>query len=188
MARMIGKKLVTLACAAGILACGACFLPPLPQHQPPPPAILIDLQGIQSIHVEATNISPSRHLDPDDLAGEAARAINAQSGKAGVSAHAGKEQGDADAVLQITVVNEDVELNPQVTPRGSRGANFYIKDSATLTRRNGVVLWRETEVRNLIFREISEAAGGEVWKDPAQMNGLDSVLGYKLVFRMFHVR
>lgn len=31
------KKLLPLAGVAGILACGACFLPPLPEHKPAPP-------------------------------------------------------------------------------------------------------------------------------------------------------
>jgi len=37
---MVEKKLLTLAGVVGILACGACFLPPLPQHEPPPPPAL----------------------------------------------------------------------------------------------------------------------------------------------------
>lgn len=49
---MLEKKLLTLASAAAIVACGACFLPPLPQHPPLPPPVRSALQSIHRVREE----------------------------------------------------------------------------------------------------------------------------------------
>src|ERR1035438_9069294 len=97
---MLEKKLLTLACAAGILACGACFLPPLPEHHRPPPLpARLALAGIQSIRVSVTNTSESHHLDPSDLALAVTKSINELTNETGVSAYDQRYAGDA--VLEI---------------------------------------------------------------------------------------
>jgi hypothetical protein len=103
---MLEKKLLTLASAAAIPACGACFLPPPPQHPPLPPPVRSALQSIHRIRVTAKNDSATHHLDPGDLAGQVASAINQQSRKSGARAIVDNAGGDADAVLEIIVENE----------------------------------------------------------------------------------
>jgi hypothetical protein len=179
------KKLLTLAGVVGILACGACFLPPLPQHKPAPPPIRDGLVGIQSIRVEVANTSPSQHLGSADLARKIAGAINEQSWKTKVSAHVGKEAGGEDAVLVITVLSETVE--PAESSKPGR-LTFLIKDSATLTRLDGTLVWRETETGNWITRHVDEENAADAWKDPGLVDGVDKVLSDRLVFRMFYGR
>ena len=57
---MFEKKMLTLCCAIGILAFGACFLPPLPQRQPPPPPIRSGLRGLSNVEVAVANQSVAK--------------------------------------------------------------------------------------------------------------------------------
>jgi hypothetical protein len=179
------KKLLMLAGMAGILACGACFLPPLPEHKPAPPLIRIGLDGVQSIRVEVANAAPSHHLDPRALEQRIAEAINEQSWKTKVNAHVGKEAGDGDAVLVITVLSETVATRPvEKTER----MTFLVKDSATLTRLDGTLVWRENEAENWIERNIAEENAADAWNKPGLANDVDKALSDRLVFRLFHGR
>jgi hypothetical protein len=182
---MVKKKLLVLAGVVGILACGACFLPPLPEHEPPPPPVRIGLDGVQSIRVEVANASPSHHLDSAALARKIAETINEQSWKTKVNAHVGKEAGGEDAVLVITVLSETMEAAP---PAKTGSMTFHVKDSATLTRLDGALVWRETEAGNWITRNVVEENAADAWKEPGLVDGLDKELSDRLVFRMFYWR
>jgi hypothetical protein len=180
---MVEKKLLTLAGVVGILACGACFLPPLPQHKPTPPPIRNGFDGVQSIRVEVANASPSHHLDSADLSRKIADAINEQSLKTKVNAQVGKEAGGEDAVLAITVLSETAEQAK------SGRLTFDIKDSATLTRQDGALVWRETEADNWLMQSAdNEAYVAAAWKVPGFLNQADKELSDRMVSRMFYGR
>ncbi|MFY9852609.1 MAG: hypothetical protein WAK26_01875 [Terracidiphilus sp.] len=182
---MVEKKLLTLAGVVGILACGACFLPPLPQYKPVPPPIRNGLDGVQNIRVEVANASPSHHLDSADLARKIADAINEQSWKTRVSADVGKEAGGEDAVLSIAVLSEIVESTPQAK---TGRMTFLIEDSATLTRLDGALEWRETEAGNLIDCNVATENPTDAWKESGLVDGMDKALSDRLVLRMFYWR
>ena len=182
---MVRKKLLTLAGVVGILACGACFLPPLPQHRPAPPPIGNGLDGVQNIRVEVANSSPSHHLNSADLARKIADAINEQSWKMKVSAHVGKEAGVEDAVLAITVSSETVV---SALAAESRRMTFLIKDSATLTRLDGSLVWQETDAEYWITRNVAEVNQADVWKEPGLVDGVNKTLSDRLALRMFYGR
>jgi hypothetical protein len=182
---MVEKKLLTLAGVVGILACGACFLPPLPQHKPEPPPIHNGLDGVQSIRVEVANASPSHHLDSADLARKIADAINEESWRTKVNAHVGKEAEAEDAVLAITVLSETVE---PATPTKTGRITFRVMDSATLTKPGGALVWRETEAGNWIECNVAEDNAADAWNVPGLVNGVDKALSDRLVFRMFYWR
>jgi hypothetical protein len=179
---MFEKKLLTLAAMVGILACGACFLPPLSQNEPLPPPIPNGLDGVQSIRVEVANASPSHHLDSADLALKIAETINQQSWKTRVNAHVRKEAGDGDAVLAVTVLSETVG-----SAKPGR-VTFLLKDSATLTRLDGTLVWRETEVGNWITRNFADENAADVWKAPDLVDWVSKALSDRLVFRMLYGR
>jgi hypothetical protein len=176
------KKLLTLAGVVGILACGACFLPPLPQHKPAPPPIRNGLDGVQNIRVEVVNASSSRHLVPAVLAQKIVETINEQSWKTKVDAHVGLEPRSEDATLVITVLSETVE------PTAKAGhMRFNIEDSATLMRPDGALVWKETETANWITYNVDGEKEADAWK---MLGGgsVDKELSEKLVFRMFFGR
>lgn len=185
---MLEKKLVTLVCAVGILACGACFLPPLPQHRPPPPPPpILDLQGIQSIRVEVTNNSASRHLDPSGLAQAVANAINWRTKDHGVSAHVQKEAGDGDAVLAVTVLSETATPETTAKNSGLTRWSFLVGTSASLTKLNGQRVWHETEVDSRFNRSFAQQDPGLLWNDPSVTPWLSGALSQRVVYRMFYV-
>jgi hypothetical protein len=176
---MIEKKLITLACAIGILACGACFLPTLPEHQPPPPPLpRLALAGLQSIRVSVTNTSESHHLDPTDLALAVTKSINELTNETGVSAYDQRYAGDA--VLEIHVVSE----SSITIPPGNKGVIFQVTISATLTRKEGDVMWRETNAAYPIACSFAPADSSNVWTEPIVRNWVINALSQRLVHRM----
>jgi len=182
---MLEKKLVTLVCAAGILACGACFLPPLPQHRPQPPQVQLDLQGVQSIRVEVTNNSEPHHLDPSELAQAIANSINWRTKETGVNAHVQKEAGDA--ILAITVLNESVTSETTPANGGAVRWTFEVKTSASLTKLNGQTLWHYTEADSRFSRNFALEGHADAWRDPVLQNWLLASLSQRLVYRMFYL-
>ena len=180
---MVKKKLVTLACAIGILACGACFLPPLPEHQPPPPRI--ELLGVQDIRVAAANVSELHHIDPSALAKAVANSIELRARETGVNASAQEGAGAAgDAVLAITVLDESATPSPSSNKRLS----LLINVSATLTRQDGAVIWRETDAAYPFSYNLTSDHSEDAWQNAFLRTWLTNMLGTGLVHRMFHER
>src|SRR5271168_4638715 len=106
---MLVKKLITLACAVGILACGACFLPP-PRMHTPPPTVPPNLLGINRIRVVASNTSPTQHLDAAQLSLWLANQISGQARNATITGFSAQQAKNEDAVLEVTILNESATL------------------------------------------------------------------------------
>jgi hypothetical protein len=183
---MLEKKVITVACAVGILACGACFLPPLPEHQPPPPPVLLDLQGIQRIRVEVTNTSESRNLDSDALARWIKIRINSEFRSAGVKAVSQKEsvREKTDAVMQVTVLKESAILK-RMEPDGFEADwDFQINISAVLAKNDGQVVWRESDGEYRFYEKFPALETGIVLRHPDTKEWLVNGIGQRLVSRM----
>lgn len=158
---MLEKKLLTLGCALAILACGACFLPPvheyppqprpappLPIPPPPAPTLKVDLGATRSIRIVAQNASPSHRLDPARLSQWMAWAINNGTAHTGVTAHSTPAPIPGEAVLTVTILNENAaDSRPPDAPRHQLWP-VELDLSATLTRADGVVL---QQIKNASF-------------------------------------
>ena len=140
---MLKKKLVTLACAVGILACGACFLPPLPEHLPAPPPVQLELQGVHRIHVVVENASPAHHLDSDKLASWIAVRAKSLGRSKKVTAFGGPSAPDQDGELKVTVLSETATPAQNAKKDGSAEWTFQVNVSAELRNTAGVSVWRE---------------------------------------------
>jgi hypothetical protein len=180
---MLEKKLVTLVCAAGILACGACFLPPLPQHAPPPPPVQLDLQGIHRIRVQVTDNSEPHHLVASDVANWVGLRLTAQARRAHVTAFSQKEPANEDAVLQVTLLSE--AAGPQSTG-DSRVWGFHVNVSAVLTKAGGQVVWQESDGAYEFRRAFQSQRVEELWTEPAVQNWLTLAVGNRVVYRMLN--
>jgi hypothetical protein len=153
---MRGKKLLTVGCAVGILAWGACF--------DPPPRIRLNLQGSRRIVVRVTNTTETRHIDPAVLGPCIAHAVNSDlRGKA--TAVVGGEPGPEDIVLNVTISKEEAQPDPfDKKPNVTRWV-FNVTLSASLNRSDGTVL---RTYANRYFGLTSGTALGGPW-DPAPL-------------------
>jgi hypothetical protein len=185
---MIVKKLVTLACAAGILACGACFVPPQPTHTPPPPPLPLDLRGISRIRVQVTNASPTQHLDATQLASWMASQIDVQAGRAAVTGFAAQQPGNEDAVLEVTILSESTKLQSAAASNGKATWEIELSLTAALTRLNGQVVWRESDGNYRASRALPQEAEPDLWKEPVVQGWLIRGVGNRLVYRMINAR
>jgi hypothetical protein len=151
------KKLVTLAC-------GACFLPPLPQRPAPPP--LLKSHDIHSIGVEVTNVSETHHLDPSDLAQSVVGKLNSNPRSAGIKADAGREAGPEDAVLKVVILSESATSASNPANRNGQQWTIFVNLSATITRNEGREVWRESDGAYRLSRFFQEQDPVAVWKEP----------------------
>jgi hypothetical protein len=173
---MLKKKLLTLACALGILACGACFLPPDRSNPPPlPPPLRESLRRIRTIRVEAANQAGPGPINPVDLALAVATDINANALGRHVRARVASSP-ECDAHLQVTIQSETASHTSGV-------ANWHIAVgvSSILSGRDGRVLWSETHFYSL-NRPFAENAPDQLW----QHKEIQSWLAWSLVKRMLN--
>lgn len=192
---MLKKKLITLACAVGILSFGACFSIPIgqqPSPPPPPPPILLDLQGIQSIRVAVENSSESHHLDPQILAQAMANEINWETREALAGAHIETGAQEEDAVLNVTILSETATPSPQLSvpePPGTLKAgnwSLLFKISATLTRKDGQVIWRQSDTSYPVPHMFGPAEPSAMWKNATRIDQMPRLLSRRLVHRMLN--
>jgi hypothetical protein len=141
---MLAKKLLTLACAAGILALGACFLPPAPVFRPPPPAPRIGLHGIRRICVTAANQAQSQHIDASYLAADIVRSIDERVDRHFLRASAACNPSD-EGTLHVDLLSESAE--PQPNPGSPATPRWWVAVTlnAALTARDGAVVWHAAD-------------------------------------------
>jgi hypothetical protein len=185
---MIEKKLVTLGCAVGILACGACFLPPLPERKPPPPPVLLDFKGIQKIRLEVSNASESHHLDPEALAGWIEFRIDSDARRAGVKAFSQKNpaSANADGVLKVNIVSETAAPQQGGASVAGEDWTFQIRLSAVLTKKDGEVVWSEPDGDYRFSERHAATSAGDILIYPEVRNWLTLGIGRQLVWRMLN--
>ena len=114
---MVEKKLLTAACAVGILACGACFLPPPNQPKPQlPPA----LASVHIISIQVEDGTGSNLFDPLMMSKAVASNFNHQWSEYPVRARALNAGGTGDATLRIVVLRKTDSFT-----LGKKGRQFY---------------------------------------------------------------
>ncbi len=141
---MLKKKLLTIAGVLGILACGACFLPPIHTRPPaplPPPIRLPE--DIHTVRVVVSDNSIPAQIDTQAIANSVAEYINLIDGGQGASAHAGGEPGDSE--LEIAIANEDASLE-KVFPDGTESWTFHFIFAVVLVRSNGKIVSQKPNV------------------------------------------
>jgi hypothetical protein len=181
---MLEKKVLTLAGALGILACGACFLPPLPEHRSPLP----QLQGVRRIRVAVAGSSASQHIDPPALAQAVAFRINLETSGTGAKAYAGDQAEGRDGILSIAVLKASATPGSASVANGLVMWSFDVTVTATFTDSGGRVVWQETDGDYCLSRALPPIDPAEMWNDPIDRNWLARAVGNRLVERMLHRR
>ena len=185
---LLQKKLLTIACVIGILACGACFAPVYRPPTPPPPRPQqqhIDLRGIRMIDVAVTDASDSHHIAAAVLAEEIVKVVNAYARETGVRANIPAVGVKKDAELQITILSQHAMQLPQTATINQNHWTSQMRVSATLTRRDGQILWHESDWKLVIA--VNEAAEDEAtfWEKLPQAWTAHR-LATRFVHRMFY--
>lgn len=172
---MQGKKLLTAACALGILISGACFLPParptlpLPPAGPaiPPPAVqAVDLHGSRRVRIEVANASPTQHIDESIAFSELIKILGQRERGSRISAEAVGKSRPGDAVLEITILHESAIMVPPPAKPNVTDWRIKVAVDATLTAGDGAVVWFRSNAEYTIdYRDLS-ARTEEPWDEP----------------------
>ena len=188
------KKLVTLAAVAGILVCGGCFASnSKPAPQPPPaPAPSADglRDGIERLHtiaVKVTNSSDSQHIAPADLAQAVITHIDRFKYPFGLSAEPATDSSKADAVLAIHVLSESASPRDAASARPTWW-NFDTRLSASLTTRDGTILWQEIYEDHDLSIALKKKNAADAWKAAQSHDWPEIGLALHVVDRMLHPR
>lgn len=182
---MLKKKLVTIAGVLGILACGACFLPPIHNGPPapPPPPPLPQLQGIRTVRVIVTDNSIPAHIDTQVMASAVAKYINLLNNSDAIAAHAGGDSADAD--LTIAIANENASIK-QVEPLdGSESWLFEFTFSESLKEANGMILKQRTNIPVRVFYTLPAKHSDDVWNVPNARDQYGLDLSFKATRGLF---
>ena len=134
---MIEKKLLTIAGILGILACGACFLPPITDRQPAPPQKLPPAK-VRTVRVVVTDGSNPEHIDTQSIAALVAHWIDVRLTSQGISAHTGNEPADAN--LEIELNDEDAILVTTSPSDGTETWSFSFSLSTALVNNGGEIV------------------------------------------------
>lgn len=178
---MVRKKLLTLLSAVGLLACGACFLPP-PHPQPPPPPPY--LRGVNGIFLEVTDSSDPRRIDTDHLGQWIATSINTWDQGRKPKVHWGGQRSAGDAVLHVSVGNEGAVSEPKPQSSETRWT-FTASIAATLTAADGTVLWQNSNRQFHLTRLLNASTPELAWQAPAVAAWLHAI-AYTLAVNMLH--
>jgi hypothetical protein len=184
---MLRKKLLTIACVTGILACGACFLPPIKTTPTYPPAPLRDeLRGIKAIAIFVDDGSGSHFLAAGQVKGLLAANVDARQNQTHISCLFRATPRPKDAVLRITLLDESATLQ---APASSQPVPLWLLQltvDAKLTGPNGQILWQQQKVTYSHNESIQTNDPAEAWKDPKVSYWLSREFSDQLLGAMFY--
>ncbi|HTV16565.1 MAG TPA: hypothetical protein VMD92_15850 [Acidobacteriaceae bacterium] len=158
------KKLLTASSVVGLLACGACFLPP-----PRPPRM--HPLGSESVYVKVTDLSQPPLVDGDAFGRSVAQDINAKTHRP--TARCGGEVTSDDAVLQVFLIRETATAGP--SSPGAFEWTLTFTTYATLSAPSGA---SPSQLPSHLHRwkgSLPESAPELAWRDPKVRYWLDNV-------------
>jgi hypothetical protein len=182
---MLKKKLLTIAGVLGILACGACFLPPIhngPPTPPPPPPIHVP-KNIHRVRVIVTDNSIPAQIDTQVMANAVVKYINLLSSSDGIAAHAGGEPADAD--LAIAIANEDAVLKQVEPSDSSESWLFQFTFSESLKNASGNILKQRTNIPVRVSYTLRAKHADDVWNVPGARDQYGLELSFKATQGLF---
>ncbi|MGD0911201.1 MAG: hypothetical protein ABR928_04855 [Terracidiphilus sp.] len=180
---MLKKKLLTIAGVLGILACGACFLPPIHTGPPaPPPLPFPELKDIHTVRVFVTDNSVPAHIDTAAIATVVANSVNFFRGGAGITAYVGGDPADAD--LTVVISNEKATLK-RVEPSEGETWFFDIGFSESIKNASGEILKQRSNLHVRCFSRLPAKHPDDVWSVPEAKRAYGAAWGYVATHGMF---
>jgi hypothetical protein len=184
---MLEKKLLTVAGVIGILACGACFLPPIkntPQYPPAP--LRPELKGIKTIDLFVDDASDSHQVDRIKVAALICNNMDSRKDQTRIGCEFRETPRPKYAVLRVTLVKEWANPRP---PESGQAAPLWLLEltiNATLTGPKGQVLWQQENAtyRGNEFIQTNDPV--EAWKDPRAAHWISTGFSDRLLGAMFY--
>jgi hypothetical protein len=173
---MLNKKLLTLACAVGILVCGACGM--FDRPLPPPMTLFV---GIHTVRVVVTNKSATHQIDADGVQQAIIKELNMPSNQTHMRA---VPDGDADCTLSLDILDEDARKSIQDPQRDGALWSFRALFSTKLTGKDGKPLWAKTKwpyESNFGFYRLHGRDITNAWTEPAFRKEFNESLASQLV-------
>jgi hypothetical protein len=133
---MLKNKLLTLAGVLAILACGACFMPPLSQNEPPPPPNR--LASVHRITIDVEDGTGSNLFDPVAMSSVTVGEFDRLWAESPVRATVFNAGRPSDAVLKIVVLHKTASCTLQ--SNGKQLCSFEMISSFTLMAADGRIL------------------------------------------------
>jgi hypothetical protein len=184
---MLRKKLLTIACVVGILAGGACFLPPIKNTPTYPPAPLRDeLRGIKTIDLFVDDGSGSHFLVPGRVMGLIAGNADARERQTHISCLFRATPRPKDAVLRITLLDESATPRAPISSQSAPLWLLQLTVDAKLTGPDGQILWQQQKVTYSHNESIQTNDPAEAWKDPKVSHWLFTEFSDRLLGAMFY--
>jgi hypothetical protein len=155
---MLAKKLLTLACAFGILAIGACFLPPARIPAPPLPPYLA---SVRTIAIQVEDASSNSLLNSDAMEVATASTFNRLWSEFPLRAEPRSASAPTDATLRIVLIGKSASLDRASGDRQLWA--FQISTESTLIARDGRILWHQSDRKIHLVRWFNSAATPPSW-------------------------
>ena len=157
---MLDKQLVTLGSAIGILAMGACFLPPSRSRSYPLPPYL---GSIQTIAINVEDVTGANTMKSESMSTETAASFNRQWSEFPIHAVPQRADAQSDVVLHIVVTQKSFS---HLRSAGNRELwEFQISSELTLTSKDGRILWSKPNRATRLSRWFAASAGMPSWND-----------------------
>lgn len=190
---MLRKKLLTVACVVGILACGACFLPPGdngPSYPPPPPPsapqLRTELHGVKAIRVVVDDATEAHFLDASQVARAVSAHLLEQASQSHISLEKGETLQPGDALLRIILQSTTAVPHNPVAGNPARVWQFHLIYTATLTDASGKTVWQRKEQPYAHMYELQVNDPADVWTTPEVQGRFPNAFGSNVVHEMLY--
>ena len=165
---MLRPKVLTVAAVLGILACGACFLPPLPQPKRKLPPYLA---GVHTVAIQVEDLSTSDPFDSGAMSTATAASFNRLWTDFPVHAEPLHSVNTADATLHIAILYKYKSASLSRGPDGGEVWDFQIAANFTLMARDGRLLWQQFGKTRNFARWFQAAPTPSLWNSREVVNG-----------------
>jgi hypothetical protein len=159
-------KVLTVAGVMVILACGACFLPPIP---PPRPRVPPHLAGVTILAIQVEDGSGSDPFQEESMSRETATQFNRLWQEYPVHAIPWKPGITCDEVLRITVLSKSIL--PSQTSGGRQPLELEIVADFSIIAPSGVLLWQQPAKKVRFTHWFQAAPPAPIWKLHEAING-----------------
>lgn len=184
---MVRKQLLTVGCVLGILACGACFLPPIKTTPTYPPAPLREeLHGIKAIRVVVDDASATHFVDASQVAACVTQNLDGRAGRTHIRSDNRETPRAGNALLRITIKNVTTTENQYAQQGAAKRWSLGVTIDATLSDADGKTLWEQKDQTYRDDDSFESDDPATIWKTSRALNWLSGRFSDQILGAMFY--